>query len=178
MTDIVIAPILNMRTLSISIVMLILLLSSCCKDKYTDDEFVLDKTSYLGNQMKVDGYYYSPVEGEDYYRLYVFYRNGIVLIPGVSSNPDEYILSFVKGFNKEIKVFWGLYVIDNNSIQIEYYKPKMIEGLPAYLKTGNIINDSTFVITSVERSKDGSEYQTLNEVYHYKYFSPQPDNRR
>ncbi|MFT3740242.1 MAG: hypothetical protein QM786_15965 [Breznakibacter sp.] len=165
-----------MRALSISIAMLILLLSSCCKEKYTDDEFVLDKTSYLGNQIKTDGYYYSQVEGEDYYRLYVFYRDGIVLIPGVFSNPDEYISNFVAGFNKEIKDFWGLYVIEDSSISIEYYVPKMIEGMPAYLKTGDIINDTTFVITEVKRSKNGSERKTISETYRYKYFDEKPDS--
>ena len=52
----------------------------------------------------------------------------------------------------------------------------MIEGMPAYLKTGDIINDTTFVITEVERSKDGSERRTINEMYHYKHYSPKPDS--
>lgn len=166
-----------MKTIIYSILVLIILsFFSCIGDKYTDDKFVLNRTKYTGNQLKTDGYYYSDVEGEDYYNLYVFYCNGVVLLPGVSSNTDEYISGFANGFNKKIKDFWGLFLIENNIIQIEYYRPKMIEGMPAYLETGEILNDTTFVITEVKRSKDDSERRTINETYHFKQFSNKPDS--
>jgi len=166
-----------MKTINILIIAVAnLLFVSCIKDKYTDDSFKLNKNEYFGKQLKIDGYYYSSVENEDYFSLYVFYRNGVVLIPGVSDNPDEYLDGFTSGSGINNKDSWGLFLIENNTIQIEYYEPKMIEGMAAYLKTGEIINDTTFVITEVKRSKDGSERMTINETYQYKQFIPKPDS--
>jgi hypothetical protein len=170
----------NMRKIDIPIVVLSLIISlflSCCKNKLYDDEFVLDKTKYTGNQLKIDGYYYSPVENEDFFSLYVFYRNGIVLIPGVCDNPEECLAEFKPGSALfKYKYSWGLFLIDSNSISIEYYIPKMIEGMPAYIAMGDIINDTTFIIKEIKRSKNNSVRQLVNETYHYKQFSLKPDS--
>jgi hypothetical protein len=166
-----------MKAISFSVAVLFISLLSCCKDKYTDDDFVLNKTEYTGDQLKIDGYYYSQVEGEEYYRLYIFYQNGITLLPGIDNDPYAYISNILLDSSfGDAKYVWGLFIIEDNIIKIEYYEPKMIEGMPAYLQTGDIINDTTFVITEVKRSKDGSEYRTINETYHYQHYNPKPDS--
>jgi hypothetical protein len=150
--------------------------SSCTKGIFSDDKFVTNKTEYTGTQLRIDGYYQSKSEVEDYYYLYVFYRNGIVLLPGVSNTPSPYIMKFVDNFNHEIKTFWGLFIIGNGEITIEYYKSKMVEGLPAYIRTGEILNDTTFVLKEEKRSKDGSELKSIDETYHFRKFNPKPDS--
>lgn len=166
-----------MRTFYFSFMIMVFLSSSCNKEKYTDDEFVLQKTDFTGNQLKIDGYYYSDVENENYYRLFVFYFNGVTLLPGSTNEPETYISELANDQSLgEVKYIWGLYLIEGNNIKIEYYVPKMVVGMPAYLETGNIINDTTFVITEVERSKDGSEHKILNDKFHFKHFSPKPDS--
>ena len=47
--------------------------------------------------------------------------------------------------------------------------------MPVYLDKGEIQNDSTFLITKSIRSKTGEEKE-LNEIYHFKQFSPKPDS--
>jgi hypothetical protein len=153
-----------------------LTLPSCIKEKFSDDKFVTSKTEYTANQLRIDGYYQSKSEKEDYYYLCVFYRNGIVLLPGVAYEPNSYIAKLVDNFNHEIKTFWGLFIIENGKITIEYYKPKMIEGLPAYLRTGEIINDTTFILKEEKRSKDDTEFKIISETYLFKQFSPKPDS--
>jgi hypothetical protein len=97
-------------------------------------------------------------------------------LPGVSADPNNYISHFAEGFNHEIKTFWGIFIVENDAITIEYYNSRIIEGLPAYLNTGVILNDTTFVLKEQKRSKDGSELQIIDETYHFKKFSPKPDS--
>lgn len=158
------------------IIAMLLSLSACTKDKYQDDEFSLNRAEYNGNELRIDGYYASKAIGEDYSYLYVFYQNGVLLKPGVAENTDEYIQKFVDGFNHNIKDFWGIYQIQDSTIQVEFYKPKMTEGLPAYIKTGKILNDTTFILTNEKRSKDGSESRAISETYHFREYSPKPDS--
>jgi len=46
------------------------------------------------------------------------------------------------------------------------------------VREGDIINDTTFVISVSYRMKKGkkTEVKARNETYHFKQFSPQPDS--
>ena len=108
------------------------------------------------------------------YSLYVFYQNGLVFTPGATYDTNEDFHIFRD--TEYLKRHWGLFIIDKDIIQIEEYKVSMIEGMPAYIKFGTILNDTTFVLEEERRSNDGSEYSRINEVYHFKQFSPKPDS--
>lgn len=158
-------------TLIIASLFLTIITSCDIKDQYTDDEFILKKTDYKGNELSIDGYYYHKL-GENSYYVLIFYRNGTIFKNGASDH-EEYIAN-TNGSN--VRQHWGLFIIENNTIKIEYYMPKMYEGLPAYIKAGEILNDTTFIFKEQYRSKDDSEYQEINETYHFKKFSPKPDS--
>ena len=158
------------------------LLSNSCEKIGGDDIFTINKQVYLGHQLKINGYYYQKAEGK-YYSIYFFYEDGTLLYGDGGFTQKEFI-EHEKEFNnnvwlngvKNYKAYWGLFNIENDSIAFERWYPSSGGPFPAYLRSGKILNDTTFVITKSIRSKNGKEAQQLNETYHFKEFSPKPDS--
>lgn len=156
-------------------------LGNSCEKIERDDKFALTKQAYFGYQLKINGYYYQKAEGK-YYTIYFFYEDGILLYGGGNFNYQE-LIDKEKDYNnetwlravKKYKDFWGVYYIESNSIAFERWYPSSGGPYPAYIRSGEILNDTTFVITKSIRS-NGKEEQQLNEVYHFKEFSPKPDS--
>ena len=48
----------------------ILFLNSCIKEILTDEELTLNRNAYTGDQLRIDGYYYTQFR--DIYRIYFF----------------------------------------------------------------------------------------------------------
>lgn len=140
---------------------------------------------YLGNQLRIDGYYYSPsIENSDIIdATYFLYRNGII-INGKGFNEIDRIgweQSWVNGNKLEsisrYKYYYGVFIIEGSNIKIESWTNINIPE--TYVVEGNILNDSTFHITSNYRlSKSGKKrgLTELDEIYHFKQFSPKPDS--
>ncbi len=60
-------------------------------------------------------------------------------------------------------------------MQFETWVPS--EGkMPAFNYSGDILNDTTFLITKVKRAS-GSFTTAIDDTYHFKHFSPKPDSR-
>lgn len=159
-----------------------LTLISCDKNNFKADEFTLIKENYNGNQLQINGYFFyqinDPNTSEQYYNTFVFFQNGICLKPNSTTDTNHLINDFInKEYNENIEEFWGLYNIENSKIRIEYYgiRKGAWSKLPVYLKTGTILNDTTFVITEEKRSKDGSEYRALNDTFHFVHYQ-KPDS--
>lgn len=168
-----------MKQMIILLLTIILSSNSCDKGIIKDDNLTLEKISYTCNHLKINGYYYSQF-GE-IYRIYFFYTNGIILSGGdvYKTNLYEYEQNYKDGSfwasNKDNKLYWGLYNVDSSQIMIEKWYPSSGGGMPVYLHTGEIQNDTTFIITKSVRSKTGEEKE-LNEIYHFKELSPKPDS--
>ena len=146
-----------------------------------DDKLTLQRTNYTGNELRIDGYYCQKIDGM-YYSCYFFYNNGTLLYGGgglteIEMQNLETTFSNGSFYNtaKDIKYFWGLYNINGNSIAFERWYPSSGGSLPASIRSGIILNDSTFQITQSIRS-NGSESTQKNEIYYYKKFSPKPDS--
>lgn len=156
--------------------------SNSCEKVGRDDKFALTKQAYSGNQLKINGYYYQRAEGK-YYTIYFFYEDGVLLYGGGNFTYQE-LIEKEKEYNNEIwlhavkkyKDYWGIYNIESNSISFERWYPSSGGPYPAYIRSGEILNDTTFVITKSIRSKNGKEKQQLNETYHFRKFSPKPDS--
>ena len=146
-----------------------------------DDTLTLLKQSFQGNQLKLNGYYYQKSE-EKYYTIYFFYENGIILYGGGGFTHQE-LIKYEKEFYKEswinaakeFKYFWGIYIIEEFKISFEKWYPSSGGPLPLSIRSGDIINDTTFVITKLKRS-DGSYETKRNEIYYFKEFTPKPDS--
>ena len=71
----------------IVLTILILLILIGCKDIFQDEKYTLIRTSYLDNQLKINGYYYVYVNETDsingqYFNVIFLYKNGIAIFAG------------------------------------------------------------------------------------------------
>ena len=146
-----------------------------------DDKLSIERTPYIGNELRIDGYYY--MAWEDMIYPMFFYQNGIILDGGgfpineVVERETEYKNGTFYSHVKEIKYSWGVFIIEGNKISFERWYPSE-PPLGAYVRAGDIINDTTFKITEVYRMQNGNktEVKTLNETYYFKQLSPKPDS--
>jgi len=166
------------------IIFVFMVLVSCEKWPWQPDKLHLEKSDYNGNELRIDGYYYLRY-GRDlnYVSIFFLYQNGIILYGGsflsdkLPDKEKEYLsVNWYEGI-KDYTHRWGLYNIEGNRIKYERWVP--MEGTDrAYTFEGEILNDTTFVITESYRIKRGKEkeWEIENEVYHFKQFSPKPDS--
>ena len=162
-----------------------LLLFSCysCEKLIVYKDFILKKTPYTGNELRMDGYYYRYFDcgGNNCIAAYCFYRNGILLHIGGGAlsleERDEEIKQFMErdlNSNYE-RSRWGLFVVDNQIIKFELYYPQEYFTRWTGIMEGVILNDTTFRITSFyDPSND--ERRTKNDTYYFRQFSPKPDS--
>ncbi|HON21487.1 MAG TPA: hypothetical protein PLW70_09135 [Bacteroidales bacterium] len=167
------------------IVFYFLLLVFClsCEKLIAYKDFILKKTLYTGNELRMDGYYYRYLdcEGNNCIFAYCFYRNGIVLHMGGGAlsleEADEEIKQFIKrdiNSNYE-RLNWGLFVIDNQTIKFELYYPQEYFTKWTGIMEGVILNDTTFRITSFYDLSNDERY-TVNDTFYFRQFSPKPDS--
>ena len=140
----------------------------------------MSKKPYLGNQLRIDGYYYQVWEEAKISNINFFYENGIFLNIGGNKNSfaeaEEYINNqiLVSKMYLGRKIGWGLFDINENNIRFEVWRPSA-KPYKVIVNEGKIINDTSFVITKRSRI-DGSIINTVNETYYFKKFSPKPDS--
>jgi len=157
----------------------ILIIISCSCDKlFPDDKLSLQRTDYTGNDLRMNGYYYTYYNPNST-NVYFMYRNGIILrVSSFSTqNLDEIEKEMVSDYKYlyDTKSLWGIFVIDGVKIQYERWVSSTGSGLRAALSSGYIENDTTFHITETYFNSTGETRQG-NEVYHFKQFSPKPDS--
>jgi hypothetical protein len=174
-----------MKEMKIILIIMAVMFSSnsCDKEVFSDDELTLNKMSYTGNQLRIDGYYYLfDSQSNTITATYFFYEDGTALHGGgwPYENQFEGLESNFSAENwqekiKENKLKWGVFQIEGDEISFERWYPSSGGPTPAYIRSGEILNDTTFVITKSVRPKTGEEKE-LNEVYHFRAFSPKPDS--
>ena len=148
-----------------------------------DDVLSLPKQTYSGNQLRIDGYYYSRYGVPEYADVYFFYKDGIVLHGGtfpyteVMKKETEYKNQVWIVAVKKIKAWWGIFFIEGSKIKFERWH--CAEGFcKAYVREGEILNDTTFIVTQSYRMRNGqkTEVSIKNETYRFRPFGPKPDS--
>ena len=172
------------HTLIKLIAVFVLTFFTSCSKYYVEksDKLHLPKTAYLGNQLRIDGYYYQ-FHNDQFFDITLFYDDGTALFPmGLETNlinVDNYIInSFVnKDDYKNVMYWWGVFNIDEDNILFERWYPSEAP-YKAYINEGKIINDTTFIISNRYRIVDGvkTEIKEVNDEYHFRQFSPKPDS--
>ena len=144
------------------------LLSGCDSDALTGhDELSFERRLYLGEELRIDGYY------TDDYSVYFFYRSGVVRYVGTFENLDSLTSNdFLDGTARHQ---WGLFHVNGDGIAFERWYPPSGTHTKAFIRSGRILNDTTFVITESRRS-NGEDVRSENEMYHFRLFSPKPDS--
>lgn len=161
-------------------------LISCSKNEPSnkmDDVLSITRTPYNGNQLKINGYYYQKYNSQ-YYNIHFFCSNGILIdFSGGNMNSFEQIENYLNDPEtliriKNTKYSWGVFLVNGNNLKMEQWHPSSGGPLPAYVRSGSILNDTTFQITEMYRMQNGkkTDISTINEIYYYKAFSPKPDS--
>jgi len=138
-----------------------------------DKELKIERTPYIGNELRIDGYYYEMGKNGQIWNTFFFYRNGLVLNGG-SSNINETLEDLDNNFVSEAfknsigKYNWGVFIIDGENITINRwtYSPGLGSGLPTLLQDGKIVNDTTFYFKQEEEQS----------FYHFRQFNSKPDS--
>lgn len=151
------------------------LIYSC---KFTDDKLSMLRVDNVSSSLRLDGVYlYEDSLG--IVALYYFYENGVVLSRGsVHRDQLEDRLTRLETADtdkyKNIKFLWGRYAISQSAIRFERWYPSE-KPYRAFMKEGEIINDSTFVITKSHRP-NGKIRRSLQETYSFREMSKKPDH--
>jgi hypothetical protein len=156
-----------------------------CKDIFQDEKYTLIRTSYLGNQLKINGYYYTYVNETDsinskYLDVLFLYNNGVAIFAGGGIKEEmEEMLRKEEFYNyiKNVPAAWGIFNIENDSIKIE--RPKSYGWFNSYMYTlvGTIQDDSTiYIIKDARSTGNGGKPKIINQLYRFREFTPKPDS--
>jgi hypothetical protein len=173
--------------LKISKVILVFLflinLVSCKKLGLCDDkELSLVRKDINSNLLKTNGFYYgyadTDFEGVKLYETIVFYKNGAIMLPGTSEfeKLDDYILMISESNQSDTKFVWGLFDIESTNISLNHWVASQC-GYPTVLRTGEIINDTTFILKKMKRwDSQGTSELDIIEEFHFRQLSIKPDS--
>jgi hypothetical protein len=153
-----------------------LLLGACDAVGLTGhDELSLERRPYLGEELRLDGYYYrsyTTSEGTRY-TAYLLYRDGVIRYGG--NSVDLATIEEKIALPADRRYDWGVFHVDGDRIKFEMWFPPTKGYTSAYLRSGHVLNDTTFVITELRRAR-GGERSSLEETYRFRAFSPKPDS--
>jgi hypothetical protein len=163
------------------------LLSAACHKLVVceDEKLRLPKTDYAGAALKLNGFYYgeptTDFRGVTSYNVMVLSRNGVVCRPGGAEQHQlaDYLrrLTPAPDLLKRTKYAWGRFVIDGNHLRLEHWNPASC-GHGISVLDATILNDTTFVLNTLQVRKDGRAQAAgaVNAVYRFQAFSPKPDS--
>lgn len=155
----------------------IFIFSSCCEE--TSISF--EQSDYFGDELNLNGYYYSPEIASNTSSTYFFYSNGVILYGFVISSLDTMVINqrfrdpeYTELFYDDNSLTnWGLFEINDKDLKFEKWEPR--ECSHPVRREGEILNNESFVITKViDDFTNRSE--TINDTFFFVPFNPKPDS--
>lgn len=156
----------------------LLILNSC-----VDQRLVLIRNSNMVDlPIEIDGYYMLDSKDNKTYnsaQLFVFYSNGIVAggayysldsLQKHQNNLDEYINSAHKS-----KTHWGVYIVRGRNLSIEKWEPSSGGGMKTVIRSGTILNDTTFILTERFNHYNNKE-DAIQDTFRFHQYYPKPDS--
>jgi hypothetical protein len=153
--------------------------ASCEKELH---ELSMAKIPYTGNELRIDGYYYSNQVYNNYNAVAVFYRDGACIHVFTSiegADTLNYIENNILLNESLISNFMntptniGVFQINTESIEFETWEAG--RDIITFSNYGEILNDTTFLITK-QINNDSGKSENENLTYRFKQFSPKPDS--
>jgi hypothetical protein len=155
----------------------VFLLTSC----YTKlNDLTMQKTPYNGEELRIDGYYYSDRWFDRYRNIVVFYRDGFC-IRAMLETTDNDILKQIEtdillneeyiNKAKNVPTNIGVFQIMYPDIQFEVWEYRT-DPTTYY---GTILNDTTFIINKWVNNRT-KETKSESLTHRFKQFSPKPDS--
>ncbi len=171
------------RIISLSIILLTSCLMIFCESLNRQRPLTLKNYKNNVRNLRMDGYWYKKnvLTSE----AMVLYENGVLL--DLSSPPtntdkfqhwEEYLIPYIiSGASSAYDYYsdWGVFETTKDSIRFERYYPPSGGPWVPYIRSGIILNDSTFLITEARRSYR-KEVEKENILYGFRRFSPKPDS--
>lgn len=169
-----------------ALLMLFTLMTNCEKNKLcNDDELSLQKVDYKGNQLRINGYYFGDVNrnsSKPFANIYYLYNNGIFFTSDASDLDEAEAgtinVDIENSFGKQIKGLWGVFQINDNVIEIERWRSRTNGCETTIYERGDILNDTTFIITKREYREKGtaSKTETPNSTFYFRPLDAKPDS--
>jgi len=161
------------NSVKIVFVLLLSILLFSCKD----EDLLLSKVPYKGNELRIDGYYYLQENEQTWVRF--FYRNGVILTPYIGIPATDLAIvdnSIAEKYEqwKSNKMCWGVFSVAGSIIQCSKWGHSVGGGLTSYKYMGNIENDTTFCF--IRAIYYTGRIEEFNDCYHFRQFSPKPDS--
>lgn len=149
----------------LAVVCFAVFLAACGLFDQTFDELSLPFEPYTGNELRMDGYYATaPDDVTDFFAALLLYRNGAVRYGGASTS--RHSLESKLALYGDRRYDWGVFVVDGDEIEMERWNVPQPFNSSTYLRSGRILDDTTFVLTTEEREL----------TYRFTAFSPKPDS--
>lgn len=148
----------------------------------------LKKVEYIGNQLRIDGYYYSVLD--DYINLAILYRDGFCIhtctkkLNDIGPDTLNYIENKLLNNNyifkiKNVPAHIGIFKIKNTDIEIEVWDDpgsKMGRGIiTTFSYYGKIPNDTTFNVYKIVNNRSSKTF-TEDLTYHFVKSDSKPDS--
>ena len=161
------------------------MLGSCAKkhDESKDDKLLFFKTNLIGNELRIDGYYYVINKFGDYGGAQFFYEDGISHNIGGSFNSltllEEYINDVSNNNGAKYKSGWGLFKIKGNSLYFEQWDSKPFGGIyKVFSQECEILNSTAFIVKKKYRLVNGQQTEVTfpNHTYHFVQFQNKPSS--
>ena len=158
----------------------IVLTSSSCNEEF--QELMMSRTPYNGDELRIDGYYYSDATSSDLVGLGVFYRDGVCIhflfkpetADTLNFIENEFLLNAEFIENAKNRPNWiGVFNINGTSLDYETFETARNTNTRSYF--AEIINDTTFVLQKEVDNLTGNIFEE-NITYRFKEFSPKPDS--
>ncbi len=154
------------------ILLLVLLMASCNKNKYEPLNF--PRTPYYGNELRTDGFWYNIHYSQydwkpDCMNLYFMYRDGTFLRAATvqTTVPDEVTVDCIthQGHNDfSSQTAWGVFVVEGDTLKwSKWFWPAMGSGV-SILHTFEIVND-----TCIKRAGE-------DDYFYFHPFDYKPDS--
>ena len=166
----------------VKLILLLFLLSSCekCKES-TNEQLCYKSEEFNSGNLRLDGYYYRQIDDSPARREIIFLYMDGTMLHGEMVDMDELAareLDYSNGAYyssiKENEHYWGSFKVSGGWIAYEKWYPSTNYWL-AYIRDGEILNDSTFRIVKSYRC-DGSEQRAKDELFQFKHFPSKPDS--
>lgn len=149
-----------------------------CKDMNLSSE----RRDYIGTELRTGGYFYSKHSSAGSARLWYLYNNGVYLdcssVDMKDAENGTIAAHIIDSPPTDTKRAWGIFRVSGMKIDIEGWQPTL--GCHKTMsQKGEIINDSTFIITRTEymrRNGKVDRVDTSNTVYHFHAADRKPDS--
>lgn len=167
-------------------VLIALVFEACVKDSICYDvPLNLSRHDADSVQLKLNGFYYGnpfqTFEGDTYYNLIVFYKNGIVLSPGAAEEGHfesqiDFISENIDIISTSNQSHYGVFQIHGSEILLEKWRFGQC-GHDVDLFEGEIVSDTVFKFNKLTTETETRVItEEIDHTYIFHAYSPKPDS--